>query len=123
MVRARDQVVKSNVVTTLRGRVAQIRAVKEAEVAQIRAEMVLAIEKELQVSLPEKGTPITMRAAAVKYGTSSKTVLNWVRYGFVTVIKPGKGRGSKTYVDERDVALIVATQDVRQGTHTKSPNK
>ncbi len=79
--------------------------------------MVLAIEQEL----PPKGTPITMRAGGEKYGIAGNTVANWVRYGFVSVLTPGKGQGSKTHVDEYDIARIVATQDVSQGKRTKAP--
>ncbi len=80
--------------------------------------MVLAIEQEL----PPKGTPITMNRAAMKYGITPPTVRNWVRYGFLTVLKPGKGQGSATYVDEYDVAKIIATQDVGPGKRIK-PHK
>ena len=111
MVRVRDQVIKSNIATSLRDRVARIRAVNEAE-------MVIAVEQQL----PPKGTPITMNRAVVKYGVSQPTVANWVRYGFVTVLKPGKGQGSSTDVDEYDVAKIIATQDVSQGKRTKPPS-
>ncbi len=136
MVRARDRMVGLKAGPSLQERVARIRAVNDAEVrviigaeiaefhhhlAQIRAvkeaEMGVAIDQ----VLPPRGTPITMNRAAVKYRISQPTVGNWVRYGFLTVLKPGKGQGSATYVDEYDVAKIIATQDVGQGKRTKPP--
>ena len=75
----------------------------------------------LEQILPEKGTPITMRQASLKYGVSIPTIPNWVKYGWVTVLDQGKGPGSKVLVDEHDVAYIVANNDVSQGKRTLSP--
>ena len=78
----------------------------------------------VQALIPFKGTPITMRQASIKYGVSSATISNWVRYGWVAVLRHGKGVGSKTYVDEHDVAFIALRNDVRQGkTPTELPIK
>ncbi len=62
-----------------------------------------------------------MNVLSLCSGIGGNTVANWVRYGFVSVLTPGKGQGSKTHVDEYDVAKSIATQDVGPGKRIKPP--
>ena len=73
----------------------------------------MAIAQELV--LPPKGTPITLQETFRKYGLSTATIARWVSYGWIAVLDPGKGQGSRKFIDEHDIAYIVANNDVSQG--------
>ena len=90
-----------------------------AELAAMRTSLIMDVEMTLAMETakrtPAQGTPISQRQAGIKYGVTNGTIIHWVQRGWVTVIVAGKGRGSKTIVDEHDVAVIALTHDVKQG--------
>ena len=96
-----------------------IRRIETAMTLTAEGERIL---KEEIPNIPPPTTPITMNKAAVKYGVDSKTIRNWVYRGLVTVLSPGKGQGSKRLVDERDIAVRVATSEVKPGRPRNGDN-
>ena len=81
-----------------------------------------ALTDALNEALPPRGTPISQRQAAAKYGVSPGAIRAWVRKGWVTVLQPSSGNGHKKLVDEYDVAQIVLTNDISKGHRTQAPN-
>lgn len=103
--------------------VTRLAAMLESIAAQLRdgeAEVTTVDVSEV----PAIGTPITIRGAARRYGMSPNTVWNWTfKYGWVSVIERGDGPGSRTLIDEHDVARVVAENKARgnfgQGKRTQ----
>ncbi len=71
--------------------------------------MTLAVEQELPIA----GTKIALREAARKYGVAATTVRRWALAGDVAILDAGLGQGSRCYVDEHDVARVVAEKTTR----------
>ena len=55
---------------------------------------------------PRRGTPVTLRQAATRYGLNPATLSRWARRGLVTVIAASQGRGHPITLDEHSVASI-----------------
>ena len=89
---------------------------------KIRKAVEDALTDALNEALPPRGTPVSQRQAAAKYGVSPGAVRAWVRKGWVTVLLPSSGSGHKMLVDEYDVAQIVLTNDISKGHRTQAPN-
>ena len=86
---------------------------------RIKEAMTIAVEEQL----PKEGTAITLREASRKYGPAVGTISRWVKIGWVSVITERTGPGLPMDLDERDIARIVGTRDVRRGRPAKSrPN-
>ncbi len=83
-----------------------------------------AIRDALDEALPPRNTPITRRQAALKYGVSERAIGNWMKKDWVKVLHKDSSKGPKAaiFIDEYDVANIVATNNVKQGSWTQPPN-
>lgn len=54
--------------------------------------------------LPEQGTPISIKAAANRYGLNRPTLNRWVIRGIIHVLQYAERPGDPVLVDEREVA-------------------
>lgn len=60
--------------------------------------------------LPAAGTAIGITEASRKYGVPDPTIWRWVERGLIPIVRPGVGRGpgSATMIDERELARVAA---------------
>ena len=67
-----------------------------------------------------RGHAITVTEAAVKYGEKygikviGQTIRDWVKRGYIRVLRESTGRGSYLELDEADVAYCVAIHTIRK---------
>ena len=89
---------------------------------RIKKAVEVALTDTLNEALPPRGTPISQRQAAAKYGVSMSTIGRWAKKGWVKVLDHGEGPRSIKLLDEHEIAYILVTNDVTQGSWTQPPN-
>ncbi len=67
------------------------------------------------LTLPPRGTRITMHAAHKKYGVSVGAVRNWRDAGWVHVLEWGGSLRAPCILDERDVGQVLLDRQSRPG--------
>jgi hypothetical protein len=92
---------------------------KDAERMAQQAEREHSIRHKLRAKVAHlEGNPISMGAAARKYGLTQPSISRWTQAGYIRILHRGR-QGKATMVDESDVAYAKEVAQFRQAGQGK----